>query len=57
VQIFSTIGGQSHLKLQASVQIFPTLNANIFQFVRSNFMKFLQYDLKYVKYKILRFYS
>jgi len=36
--------------------LFPTLNANIFQYVRSNFMKFLPYDFKQVKYKILRLF-
>ena len=32
---------------------FSTLNANNFQSTRSNFMKFLPYDLRQVKYKIL----
>jgi len=32
---------------------FPTLNANIFQSVRSNLMKFLPHNLRQVKYKIL----
>jgi len=55
VQKLSTNRGQSHLKLQASIKItsFPTLNANIFQSVWSNFMKFLLHDFIQVKYKIL----
>jgi len=35
---------------------FPTLNANIFQSIWSNFMKFLLHDLRQVKYKILWLY-
>jgi len=59
VQIFSTNGNQSHLKLQARVQknfFFPTLNAHIFQSTRSNFMQFLPHNLRQVQYKILQFY-
>jgi len=54
VQKLSTNGSESHLKLQSSVKFFfPTLNANIFQIVLSNFMEFLPHDLIQVKYKIL----
>jgi len=61
VQNFCTNGGQSHLKLLSSVKkccfcfcfFSLTLNANIFQYVQSNFVKFLPHDLRQVKYKIL----
>jgi len=54
VQKNSTNGYQSHLKLQANIKrtFFPTSNANIFQSVRSNLVKFLSHDLRQVKYKI-----
>jgi len=44
----SEIAGQGSKKL-----LFPSSNANIFQSVRSNLMKFLPHDLRQVKYKIL----
>jgi len=57
VEIFSTNGGQSHLKLQASIQKkIVTLKANISQSIGSNFMKFLPHYLRQVNNKILRLY-
>jgi len=48
-------GSQSQLKLNGNVQINfnQTLNVDIFQYVRSNFMKFLSHDLGQINYKIL----
>jgi len=44
----------SEIEAQRSKKLsFPTLNANIFQLVQSNFMKILPHDQRQVKYKIL----
>jgi len=44
VQKLSTNGGQSHRPMLKKL-LFPTLNANIFQSIQSNFMNFLSHDL------------